>query len=62
MTEPAFMAFAIFSSLSVCEEFVEYYDLERIFEPQCVQMGGAPEYQRPIPNIRPMPRPEVSND
>ena len=62
MTEPAFMAFAIFSSLSVCEEFVEYYDLERIFEPQCVQMGGAQEYQRPIPNIRPMPRPEVSND
>lgn len=62
MTEPAFMAFAIFSSLSVCEEFVGYYDLERIFEPQCVKMGGAPEYQNPIPNIRPMPRPEVSND
>ena len=62
MTEPAFMAFAIFSSLSVCEEFVEYYDLERIFEPQCVQMGGASEYKRPIPNIRPMPRPEVADD
>jgi len=62
MTEPAFMAFAIFSSLSVCEEFVEYYDLERIFEPQCVQMGGAPEYQLPIPNIRPMQRPENYDD
>jgi len=62
MTEPAFMAFVIFSSLSHCKEFSEYYDLERIFEPQCVQMGGAPEYQRPIPNTRPMPRPEVADD
>ncbi len=62
MTEPAFMAFVIFSSLSDCKDFAEYYDLERIFEPQCVQMGGATEYQLPIPNIRPMPKPEASDD
>jgi hypothetical protein len=58
LAEPVFMAFVVFSSVDECKEFSAYYDLERIFLPQCVEMGGEADYRRPIPNIRPKPRPE----
>jgi hypothetical protein len=58
LAEPVFMAFVIFSSADECKEFAKYYDLARIFEPQCVEMGGEADYRRPIPNIKPRPRPE----
>lgn len=60
LAEPAFMAFVVFSSIDECKEFSKYYDLQRIFEPQCIQMGGGVEYQSPIPNIRPKPRPQIN--
>jgi len=58
LAEPVFMAFAVFSSVDECKAFAKYYDLARIFEPQCVEMGGEADYRRPIPNIKPRPRPE----
>lgn len=58
LAEPVFMAFVVFSSVDECKEFSAYYDLERIFLPQCVEMGGEADYRRPIPNIRPKPKPE----
>jgi hypothetical protein len=57
LVEPVFMAFVIFSSPDECKEFAEYYDLARIFEPQCVEMGGEAEYRRPYPDIKPKQRP-----
>jgi hypothetical protein len=57
LVEPVFMAFVIFSSPDECKAFSEYYDLERIFLPQCVEMGGEADYRRPIPNIKPKKRP-----
>jgi hypothetical protein len=57
LAEPVFMAFVIFSSPDKCKEFAEYYDLARIFEPQCVEMGGEADYRRPWPDVRPQPRP-----
>ena len=58
LAEPVFMAFAVFSSVDECKAFAKYYDLARIFEPQCVEMGGEAEYRRPWPDVRPKPRPE----
>jgi hypothetical protein len=58
IAEPVFMAFVIFSSPDECKKFSEYYNLERLFQPQCVEMGGEADYRRTIPNIKPRPRPE----
>ena len=58
LAEPVFMAFVVFSSVDECKQFSAYYDLERIFLPQCVEMGGGADYRKPIPNIRPKPKPE----
>lgn len=57
LAEPVFMAFVIFSSPDECKEFSEYYNLERFFQPQCVEMGGEADYRRQIPNIKPKARP-----
>jgi len=57
LAEPVFMAFVIFSSPDECKAFSEYYNLERLFQPQCVEMGGEADYRRPIPNIKPRLRP-----
>ena len=57
LAEPVFMAFAVFSSVDECKAFAKYYDLARIFEPQCVEMGGEADYRRPWPDVRPQPRP-----
>ena len=59
IAEPVFMAFVIFSSPDKCKEFAEYYNLKRIFEPQCVEMGGEADYRRPIPNIKPKAKPNI---
>ena len=57
LAEPVFMAFAVFSSVDECKAFAKYYDLARIFEPQCVEMGGESDYRRPWPDVKPQPRP-----
>jgi hypothetical protein len=69
LAEPVFMAFAVFSSVDECKAFAKYYDLARIFEPQCVQMGGQcvqmggeVDYRRPWPDVRPKPRPTQENN
>ena len=61
LAEPVFMAFVVFSSPDECKEFAKYYNLKRLFEPQCVEMGGEADYRRPIPNIKPKARP-AEND
>ena len=62
LAEPVFMAFVIFSSADECKAFAKYYDLARIFEPQCVEMGGEADYRRPWPDVRPKPRPTQENN
>ena len=62
LAEPVFMAFVIFSSPDECKAFAKYYDLARIFEPQCVEMGGEADYRRPWPDVRPQPRPTQENE
>ena len=48
LAEPVFMAFAVFSSVDECKAFAKYYDLARIFEPQCVEMGGEARLPPPV--------------